>query len=66
MWTVVYIAANRNIGEFVKSKMEKEGLLAVLRPLNFACASDACQFELLVPESEAEEAQEILSSLSGR
>lgn len=66
MWTVVYIAPNRSTGEKLKGVLEKEGLLVMLRPLNLACVGEACQYELLVPESEAEEAQEILTTLTGR
>ncbi|MGE5576658.1 MAG: glutamate decarboxylase [Syntrophothermus sp.] len=67
MWTVVYIAPNRPVGEMIKQKLEKEGLLVMLRPISIQGEKEggSGNFELLVPESEVEEAQEILGSSFG-
>ncbi len=64
MWTVVYIAHNRTVGRRVCQVLEREGLLVKLRPLKDAAEGGAV--ELLVPETEAEEAHEVLSSALGR
>ncbi|MDI3280347.1 MAG: glutamate decarboxylase [Bacillota bacterium] len=61
MWTVVYIAPNQSAGEKIKARLEEEGLLVSLRPVNLSCTGESCQYELLVPESEAEEAQQYLA-----
>ncbi len=65
MWTVVYIARDRAIGESVKASLEKEGLLVMIRPVKLS-GGEGCQFELLVPEAEAMEAQEVLNSVLKR
>ncbi|MFA5536255.1 MAG: glutamate decarboxylase [Bacillota bacterium] len=63
MWTVVYIMSNRCFAEELKEALIKEGLLAVLRTTD---TSNDCQngpVEILVLESEAEEASQIISKL---
>lgn len=57
MWTVVYIAGSSNHAEKLKEILLQEGLLANIRPLG---TSANCQYEILVPKSEASEAQAIL------
>lgn len=61
MWTVVYIAQNRVIAEQLKQALSNEGLLVMLRPLGVPQLGDAGSVEILVPESEVEEAHEILT-----
>ncbi|MHB8156791.1 MAG: putative signal transducing protein [Desulfocucumaceae bacterium] len=62
MWTVVYIFSNRILAEQLKAILTEEGLLATVRPVGIPHLGDSGPFELLVPESEAEEAQEIINS----
>lgn len=62
MWTVVYFAPNRAEADMVKRMLDSEGLLVNLRPVGIFQINETCAFEVIVPESEAEEAQEILSS----
>lgn len=61
MWTVVYISANRVMAEQLKSLLTEEGLLVMLRPVGIPHLGDSAPVEVLVPESEAEEAQEIIN-----
>ncbi len=61
MWTVVYIASNRTIGEMLKSVLENEGILVMLRSIDTPHFGESSSVEILVPESEVEEAHEILS-----
>ena len=61
MWTVVYIASNRTIGEMLKSVLENEGILVMLRSIGTPHFGESSSVEILVPESEVEEAHEILS-----
>lgn len=62
MWTVVYIAPNRATAEMLKEILTSEGLLVMLRSTGIPHFGDGGAVEILVPESEAEEAYEILSS----
>ncbi len=62
MWTVVYIISNRFRAEQLKTILVEEGLLATIRPAGIPHLGDSGPFELLVPESEAEEAQEIINT----
>ncbi len=65
MWTVVYIAPNRTTADMLKGVLEAEGLLVMLRPIGVPHLGDSGAVEILVPESEAEEAHEILSGTLG-
>jgi len=65
VWTVVYIAPSKAMAEMLKGILVKEGLLCMLKSLGIPHAGDAASFEILVPEVEAEEAHEILSSVLG-
>lgn len=65
VWTVVYIAANRPIADMLKELLEGEGILAMLRPIGAPHLGASGSVEILVPESEIEEAHEIISSSFG-
>lgn len=61
MWTVVYIAPNRTVAEQMKSILEMEGILVMLRAIGVPQLGDSGSVEIMVPQSEAEEAAEILA-----
>lgn len=65
MWTVVYVAPNRINAEIIKDVLNAEGILVMLRLTGIPHFGDGGSFEVLVPESEAEQAQEILSEGPG-
>lgn len=65
MWTVIYIAPNKVIAEKYKKALDDEGMLVQLRPIGSAHLGEHASVEILVPESEAEEAHEIITSLLG-
>ena len=65
MWTVVYIAPNRSAAERLKRVLADEGLLVQLRPVGYPQPGDTNSVEVLVPESEVEEAHEILAATLG-
>ncbi len=65
MWTVVYIAPNRIMAEMLKNYLTNEGLLVMLRSVGVPHLGDSGSVEILVPESEVEEAHEILSTAIG-
>ena len=60
MWTVVYLAHNSTDAEMIKEILSAEGVLVMLRPAGIPHFGAGGTFEVLVPESEAESAQEIL------
>ncbi|NLW07028.1 MAG: DUF2007 domain-containing protein [Clostridia bacterium] len=62
MWTVIYIAANRKLALRLEQRLTQEGIMVNLRPIGTAQAGDLAGYEILVPESEAEEANEIIST----
>ena len=59
MWTVVYIASNRTQAEKLKDSLCNEGVLANIRLADLAMQGES-MYEILVLESEATEAQEII------
>ncbi|HHY39568.1 MAG TPA: glutamate decarboxylase [Clostridia bacterium] len=66
MWKVVYVAENKSIAEMLKDLLDKEGLLVMLRPVGIPHAGSSGSYEVLVPESEAEEASEVLVSFRAK
>lgn len=60
MWTVVYIASNRAQAELFKNVLCNEGVLANIRPAGVVSALGDGMYEILVLESEADEANSIL------
>lgn len=65
MWTVVYIAPNRPVAEMLRDVLEAEGIMASLRPIGVPHMGEAASVEILVPESEIEEATEIINASFG-
>ncbi|MEN6413230.1 MAG: DUF2007 domain-containing protein [Veillonellales bacterium] len=60
MWTVIYIAQNRTQAEMLKNLLDSEGILAQIRPIGVMSMLGDGSYEILVLESEADEAQVIL------
>lgn len=59
MWTVIYIAPTLRVAERIKEKLSNEGFLVQTRPTNISQQ----QHEILVPEGELEDVQEVLNSI---
>ena len=59
MWTVIYIATGRAQADKIRAVLLKEGVLADLKPAGMTMSGDGL-FEILVLESEAEDANLIL------
>lgn len=59
MWKVIYIAPTPKIADKIKDRLTEEGFLVQVRPINMT----KNQFEILVPEGELEEVQEVLNSI---
>lgn len=66
MWTVIYIAPNKQAAEELRDALSQEGVLVSLRATGFQGATGSAHVELLVPKGEAREAQEILHQTLGR
>ena len=64
MWKVIYIAVNRTQADMLKNLLTSEGIMADTRPAGVSMLGDGI-YELLVLESEAEEAKEILCEMGG-
>jgi len=60
MWTVVYVAPDEATAEQVKEKLVAEGFLVKVRSAGASRAGGGV-FEILVPQAEAEEANELLN-----
>ncbi|MFZ3373775.1 MAG: glutamate decarboxylase [Desulfitobacteriaceae bacterium] len=65
MWTVIYIAPNKAIAEKYKQFLTNEGMLVQLRTIGSVNLGEHASVEILVPESEAEEAHEIITDVIG-
>jgi hypothetical protein len=62
MWTVIYIASNCLCAQSIKEKLVSEGVLVALRCTGASKLENCETIEILVPESEVEEAHEILAT----
>jgi hypothetical protein len=62
MWTVLYIAPSQSEANRLKMLMETEGILVRLRPVGLMINENTANVEVLVPEAELEEAQEVLTN----
>lgn len=65
MWTVVHVALDSPAAELAKSVLEAEGILVRLRPMAESGQGEPGNVEVLVLESEAEEAQQVLDERIG-
>ncbi|SHK28068.1 DUF2007 domain-containing protein [Desulforamulus aeronauticus] len=63
MWTVVYIAPNKKQAEKLQQALSQEGLLVKLRNIGLPNGNDNGSVEILVPESEVDEALEIINTI---
>lgn len=59
MWTVVYITNNKTQAERLKAVLGEEGILAQIRAVGLSNTGEGIH-EILVLESEAEEAHSII------
>jgi ribosomal protein S8 len=59
MWTVIYIAPTKKIAERIKDRLMEEGFLVQIRAINLTKQ----QYEILVPEGELDEVQEVLNTI---
>ena len=60
MWTVVYIAKNTQIAEQLRALLEDSGMLVKIRPISKGGENTDSRCEVLVPESEVEQAHGLI------
>jgi hypothetical protein len=60
MWTVVYMAQSTEITEKLKGLLEDESILVKVRPVSKNIENNDNYYEILVPESEVEEAHSVI------
>jgi len=63
VWTVVYIAPSKKEADRLEKILTTEGFLVKLRMLGLPQANSVCSVEILVCESEVDEAMEIINSI---
>lgn len=63
MWTVVYLAKGKKLADRINEKMSYEGVLVKIKPVSKNANQEERYFEILVPQSEVEEAHNILCEL---
>lgn len=59
MWTVIFIAQSPKHAKHITERLADEGFLAKVRQTNVAKQ----QYEILVPEGELDEVQEVLKDI---
>lgn len=59
MWTVIFIAPDAKKAERIQDKLSEEGFMVKIR----SAKTSRDQFEILVPETEVEEVQNVLGSI---
>jgi hypothetical protein len=60
MWTVVYMSQNKNSVEQMTYLLEKDGILYKVREITKKRNIEESHFEILVPETEVEEAHSVI------
>lgn len=60
MWTVVYMAQSEEAASKLKGVLIEDGILVKLRPINKNNIKKDNYYEILVPETEVEEAHNVI------
>lgn len=60
MWTVVYMAQGKETASKLQDLLTEEGILVKLRPISKNHENSDNYFEVLVPETEVEEAHSVI------
>lgn len=63
MWTVVYIVPHVSEAERIREVLLLEGFLVKLKFIGMSETLESGPVEILVPESEVEEAMEIINNM---
>ncbi len=60
MWRVVYMAQTKSIADHITDLLAKEGFLVKLKPIYKNIPDEDNYYEILVPQTEAQEVHDIL------
>lgn len=60
MWTVIYMAQSTEMTENLKLLLERDGILVKVRPISKNPENNDNYYEILVPETEVEEAHAVI------
>ena len=60
MWTVIYMVQSMADAENLKMLLENANVLVKIRPVSKAAEGEANAYEILIPETEKEEAHKII------
>lgn len=60
MWTVIYMLQSMEDAEKLKLLLEEANILVKIRPVTKAAEGEANAYEILIPETEKEEAHKII------
>ncbi len=60
MWTVVYMAQNKEDAQSIGKVLEEKGLIIKMRSVGEDNGEDDLCYEILVPEAEVNEAHELI------
>ena len=60
MWTVIYMLQSMEDAEKLKLLFEEANILVKIRPVTKAAEGEANAYEILIPETEKEEAHKII------
>lgn len=60
MWVVVYMAQGKEMSEKIGDLLTKEGFLIKIKPIYKNVAPEENYYRIMVPKSEASEAQKVL------
>lgn len=63
MWTVIYVAQSKNGANKLQSKLSEQGVLVKTRLISKSSKTDGV-YEVLVPETEVEDACGIIEQLT--
>lgn len=60
MWKVVYMAQSKTIADHIRDLLSNEGFLIKLKPVYKNVPDEENYYEILVPQTEAQEVHDIL------
>lgn len=60
MWRVVYMAQSKVIADHISDILNKEGFMVKIKPVYKNISDEDNYYEILVPQTEAQEVQDIL------
>lgn len=60
MWTVVYMAQDKEMATKIQQALEQQGVLVKVKPIGKESAEGDNCYEILVPAAEVEEAHNII------